>query len=915
LNYSSNPAKSGAMTITATYSEAIVGTPKISIDQPGSTDKTNQDMANSGDQTVWTYAYTVNTSTGGTYVDGASTVSLSTVADVASNDANAPTGTTFTIDTTAPTVTITAPTNGTKVQGTATVSFSDNELIVAQCSIDNTIWVACTSGATALSSITGFNALPEGAFTLYLKDTDTAGNTGTDNEAGIIKDTTAPNVSLTYSANPAKSGAMTITATYSEVIVGTPKISIDQPGTNDITAQPMSGGATVWTYAYTVNTTNGGTYVDGASTVSLSSVADAATNNASEPTGTNFTIDTTAPTVAITAPTTGTKVQGTATVSFSDGELTAAKCSIDNTIWVACTSGATALSSITGFNALGEGAFTLFLKDTDTAGNTGTDNEAGIIKDTTAPTVSLTYSANPAKAGAMTITATYSEGIVGTPKISIDQPGSTDITAQSMSGGATVWTYAYSVNTATGGTYIDGAATVSLSSVADAALNNAGAPTGTTFTIDTTVPIPPIVDTTPPTFTAIRTAPNIIVLTFSENVDVITTAGEGYTLSSGTVTANTDPAGSGNIITLITSGVSGSLTVTYGAAAGTTVDTAANEVADGFNAVASSGSAACIAVTANDTSPLVNTTVTINATVKDSSGITSVSLGTGTISFLANGIGFAYANLSDGVASTTYTKATAGAVTITAFYNITLQNTTTVTFMQALPQAITGVTITPTNPSTGDEINITVAINNPGASFTGRVEGNVWSPSGTGKYLGWEDVVIPSGVSTVTIIGPAGGESSSYISHEAGTYLYDVFLENVDAGQQYFNATDSRLGVPFTVGPAASVYMSNIVLLGSLTDGSVMALNVTISNPTSSAFTGTMNVNIWDSVRGYALTTQNISIAAGNSTTLTFMYTPVNTGLHSYDFFMVSDVSGQNTKTPWGFSCIDYVAGIGFTVV
>ena len=233
----------------------------------------------------------------------------------------------------------------------------------------------------------------------------------------------------------------------------------------------------------------------------------------------------------------------------------------------------------------------------------------------------------------------------------------------------------------------------------------------------------------------------------------------------------------------------------------------------------------------------------------------------------------------------------------------------------ALESSITGVTISPMNQSAGNEINITVAINNPGASFNGRVEGNVWSPSGTGKYLGWENVVIPSGASTVTIIGPAGGVESSYITHQAGTYLYDVFLENVDKGQVYTNSTDSRLGVPFTVGTAVDVYISNVLLSTAPTNGSVMTLKVTISNPTASAFAGTMDANIWDSVRGYALTPKPISIAAGSSTTLTFSYTPVNHGLHSYDFFMVSPVSGKNTKAPWGFACMDYVAGIGFTVV
>jgi hypothetical protein len=154
-----------------------------------------------------------------------------------------------------------------------------------------------------------------------------------------------------------------------------------------------------------------------------------------------------------------------------------------------------------------------------------------------------------------------------------------------------------------------------------------------------------------------------------------------------------------------------------------------------------------------------------------------------------------------------------------------------------------------------------------------------------------------------------------YITHQAGTYLYDVFLENVDKGQVYLNPTDSKKGMPFNVGAAADVYISNVSLSTAPTVGSLMTLNVTISNPTASAFTGTMDANIWDSVRGYALTPKSISITAGGSTTLTFSYTPVNHGLHSYDFFMVSAVSGQNTKAPWGFSCMDHVVGIGFTVV
>ena len=39
----------------------------------------------------------------------------------------------------------------------------------------------------------------------------------------------SPTVDLSYSANPTGTGTMTITAIYSETIVGSPLISIDQP--------------------------------------------------------------------------------------------------------------------------------------------------------------------------------------------------------------------------------------------------------------------------------------------------------------------------------------------------------------------------------------------------------------------------------------------------------------------------------------------------------------------------------------------------------------------------------------------------------------------------------------------------------------------------------------------------------------
>jgi len=105
------------------------------------------------------------------------------------------------LDNTAPTITISNPLTGSPVNGSAVINFSDNELTLAKCSINGTEWVNCSSGVTTLSALTGFSALAEGSFTLYVTDTDAAGNTGSDIEAGIIKDTTAPTGSITSPAN------------------------------------------------------------------------------------------------------------------------------------------------------------------------------------------------------------------------------------------------------------------------------------------------------------------------------------------------------------------------------------------------------------------------------------------------------------------------------------------------------------------------------------------------------------------------------------------------------------------------------------------------------------------------------------------------------------------------------------------
>ena len=191
--------------------------------------------------------------------------------------------------------------------------------------------------------------------------------------------------------------------------------------------------------------------------------------------------------------------------------------------------------------------------------------------DTVAPTITaaavtsvteivLTYSEN------IDVSTTDGEGFtlsdVGTVSANTDPAGSADTITLTVSG--------ITASDAPNVTYTESDGTV-----ADTASNPAASQT---FTGTTALP-----DTIPPTITAAAvTSATSITLTYSENIDVTTTNGAGFTLSTGTVTANTNPAGSGNTITLAVSGItdtSDTPDITYTDSLGTVIDTASNPAA------------------------------------------------------------------------------------------------------------------------------------------------------------------------------------------------------------------------------------------------------------------------------------------------------------------------------------------------
>lgn len=124
----------------------------------------------------------------------------------------------------------------------------------------------------------------------------------------------------------------------------------------------------------------------------------------------------------------------------------------------------------------------------DSAENLSNRLNGWLTIDNTGPTVALTYSNNPTAQGTLVITATFGEAVTGTPKIAIDQQGTTDIAATNMTGSGAVWTYSYTVHADNNGTYDDGVATVTITNATDVLGNPNQTATNASFTIDSTLP-------------------------------------------------------------------------------------------------------------------------------------------------------------------------------------------------------------------------------------------------------------------------------------------------------------------------------------------------------------------------------------------------------------------------------------------
>ena len=256
------------------------------------------------------------------------------------------------VDTVAPTTVITSdpasPTNST----TASLGFTGTDDITPsgslsfQCRLDGGVFTACTSPKS-------YTGLADGSHTFQVKATDQAGNTSTASGYSWTVDTTLPSASITSQpANPTNSTTASLGFSASKA-GATFKCQLDGGGFTACTSPKSYSHLAGGSHNFQVQVTSAG----------------GVTNPT--PAAYSWTVDTVAPTVAITGqPANPTNAAGagfgfTGTDNVTPSGSLSFQCRLDSGSFAACT-------SPKSYSGLANGNHTFQVKATDQAGNAGT---------------------------------------------------------------------------------------------------------------------------------------------------------------------------------------------------------------------------------------------------------------------------------------------------------------------------------------------------------------------------------------------------------------------------------------------------------------------------------------------------------------------------------------------------------------
>lgn len=634
--------------------------------------------------------------------DSATVTVTANHSDVAGNAATQA-STTVVKDTAIPTVAITSSPSinnanktlynisGTCSEGTRAVSVS----------VGGVSATPTCSGGTWSSTLDVSGISDSASVSATADHTDAAGNSATQATASILKDTVNPTVALDPPAtiNSANKAIYPVSGTCSE---NTRTVSISVGG--------VSGSATCTGLAFstTVNVTAVG---DGASISITADHTDAAGNTATQASRTTAK-DTSAPTVAITSsgainnsnkstyPVSGTCSESGRSVTVSVGGV-AATPNCSGGIW----------STTVNVSGVSDGGTIAITADhSDAAGNSATQATSSVLKDTVAPTVSISVAAtiNNANKTNYIVSGACSEN-----------GKSVSVSVGGVSGSGTCLTLAWSATLNV--TSVSDGASVSVTANHSDAAGNAATQASTTVLKDTSNPSVAI--TSSPVINNSNKTSYPVGGTCSEE-------GQTVTVSVGGVGATPSCSGGAWSTTVNASGLSdGSVTIT----------------ADHSDTAGNSATQASISVTKDTTPPSV--AITSNAAINNSnktiypvSGTCSENGRTVTVS--VGGVG-ATPNCSLGAWSTTVNVsavADSGAVSITADHtdangNSATQASTTVLKDTIVPTVLissapiinnsnkTNYPVSGTCSENGRTVSVTVGT----ASATPSCSGGAWS--------------------------------------------------------------------------------------------------------------------------------------------------------------------------------------------
>jgi hypothetical protein len=318
-------------------------------------------------------------------------------------------------DTTAPSVTLTSPTNGSTLNGITaiTASASDNIGVSKVEFYKNDVLISATNVAPYKYNW-DTTSVANGTYTLSAKAYDTSGNVGQTLKTTVTVsnvstvDATAPTVSITSpSAGSKVGGVITINASATDS-VGVTKVAFYVDGVLKATdtASPFSYG---WD---TKTSTNG-------SHTLMVKAYDAAGNSRASSASVAVFNDTTAPTVSITSPSACSKVGGVITINTSATDsvgVTKVAFYVDGVL--KATDTASPFSYGWDTKTSTNGSHTLMVKAYDAAGNSRASSAAiTVFNDTTAPVISIVSPSNSAVVtGIVTVNAIASDN-VGVTKV------------------------------------------------------------------------------------------------------------------------------------------------------------------------------------------------------------------------------------------------------------------------------------------------------------------------------------------------------------------------------------------------------------------------------------------------------------------------------------------------------------------